>query len=421
MFVNPGEVTVRDKQYQEDVIYDKVNHIYNSSLKNKSTNFNNKYNKSSSKSRSSLSSNASYSKSDDETLSTLDETKCDDNNLTKSDGEDSGTPNKNENGTVDYRKLFLQNIHNAARRNKEKEIEAYVQEYKEEMRKNHRKKFGPYDDEDNNSKYNKSPSKSSTTGSTTTNTNTTSTSSSPSRSSINNTPNKSSSNNNKSNEQKRSRSHSPRSPANDYDKDKDGENNNKPKSGNKQILNVLNSLTLSKLNGFNHRNGISIDMNTSNYGKHLKQILNSCKIHTRNQLQNDNRNNNNNKHKNGTILNNHHNNSNTKNGKINNSNKLNIDNDDYMLTMNGEYPSLFPMSFASPSPSISPMITPSPSPLDLDDGPQQLKHSKSQPITSDNNNRINNHYQPLQSYVINNIIFYVQTIEYYIIYLTLYK
>ena len=391
MFVNPGEVLVRDKTYQDVIIYDKINHIYNSSLKNKSSSH--RYNKH--RSKSSLSSNSSYSKSDDETLATLDENKCDDN-MTKSDGEDSG--NKE---IVDYRKLFLENIHNAARRNKEKEIEAHVQAFKEEMRERHHhyhKRFGPYDDEDN--KYNKSPSKTSTTSTTHSNTNTPP-SSSPSRHSPNKLHHKDGGNIDNKPLRSRSRSrthsplHSPRSPSSD--------NNEEPNIGNKssqsqtQIINVLNSLNLSKLNGFNHHNGITIDMNTSNYGKHLKQILNSCKLHSQNQMiynKNINEQSSSSEYKDGTILNiNYHHHHTTMNGKIIHNN------DDYKLSMNGEYPILFPLSYASPSPSISPMITPSPSPLDisneLNDEPQQLKHAKSQPIPT--NHRINNQYdhQPL--------------------------
>ena len=75
------------------------------------------------------------------------------------------------------------------------------------------------------------------------------------------------------------------------------------------------------------------------------------------------------------------------NGKI-------IHSDDYKLSMNGQYPILFPLSYASPSPSISPILTPSPSPLDisndLNDEPPHLKHAKSQPIPT--NHRIDDQY-----------------------------
>ena len=275
-----GEVLVRDKTYQDVIIYDKINHIYNSSLKNKSSSH--RYNKH--RSKSSLSSTSSYSKSDDETLATLDENKCDDPNMTKSDGEDSG------NKEVDYRILFMENIHNAARRNKEKEIEAHVQAFKEEMRVkhyHHHKRFGPYDDEDN--KYNKSPSKTSSTSTTRSNPANSPPSSSPSRHSPNKSHDKDEHHNDKPlRSRSRSRSHSARSPSSDNEEEPNI-GNKSSKSSKSQIINVLNSLNLSKLNGFNHHNGITIDMNTSNYGKHLKQILNSCKIHSRNQMMMNNK------------------------------------------------------------------------------------------------------------------------------------
>eukprot|EP01083_Nonionella_stella_P276447 939341_1 len=144
MFVNPGEVTVRDKKFQEIAIYDKTNHIYdkkilaNLSSKKKKKNLKN--------------TNRLYSKSDDECHDNLEE----DGKLSDlADGETKSDPEDKPTGDIDYRQLFLQNIHNAARRNKEKEIEAHVQAFKEEMRLNHSKyKFGPYDEQDD--KYNQS-------------------------------------------------------------------------------------------------------------------------------------------------------------------------------------------------------------------------------------------------------------------------
>merc|ERR1712130_398471 len=103
-------------------------------------------------------------------MGSLDESK-DENVSTKSDGEQNNKEKEEkehkEIDVEDVREIFLRNIHNAARRNKEKEIEAHVEAVKKEMRLNHynnRYKFGPYDEDD---KYwhNRSPSKQSNSSS----------------------------------------------------------------------------------------------------------------------------------------------------------------------------------------------------------------------------------------------------------------
>eukprot|EP01084_Bolivina_argentea_P181063 312755_1 len=316
MFVNPGEVLVRDKKFQEFAIYDKQNHIYNKSLLKKKLATHGKWNKMK---------QCLYSKSDDETLGSLDETKSE----TEAHVETKSDPEDSEN--IDYRQLFLQNIHNAARRNKEKEIEAHVQAFKEEMRLNHYryKGFGPYDEDD---KYwTKSPSKSTTASS---QSNITPTKSSPSKSSTADTPH------NTSNKEKNTKSVSntpqPSPPT----------TNTETNKSNHQILNVLNTLNLPKLhNGFmNHHhiknNTFHIDTNDSNYGKHLKSILNSCRIHARSTHKPTDKK------------------SSLTNGKKPHKNGIKS-HEEYM-----QHPILFPMSYASPSPSISPHISPFMTPID---------------------------------------------------------
>merc|ERR1712244_14486 len=127
MFVNPGEVTVRDKKFHEVAIYNKKEDIFNPKLSG-NINAKNKYKK--------AVQSHSYSKSDDETFGSLDESK-DENVSTKSDGEQNKKEKQKQNekksktekeekehkeiDVEDVREIFLRNIHNAARRNKEKE------------------------------------------------------------------------------------------------------------------------------------------------------------------------------------------------------------------------------------------------------------------------------------------------------------
>merc|ERR1712154_260565 len=219
----------------------------------------------------------SYSKSDDETFGSLDESK-DENVSTKSDGEQNKKEKQKQNekksktekeekehkeiDVEDVREIFLRNIHNAARRNKEKEIEAHVEAFKKEMRLNHynnRYKFGPYDEDD---KYwhNRSPSKQSNSSSL-------------------------------SNEDKLSNSNkSPSKQSTDKSPKEKEIKSPTEKEKNHQILNVLNTLNLPKLHRNHqvnksptnyHKNVFNIDPNKSNYGKHLKLILNSCRIQKR--------------------------------------------------------------------------------------------------------------------------------------------
>jgi hypothetical protein len=300
MFVNPGEVIVRDKKFQEIAIYDKQNHIYSKSLllatsrkKRHLADRDNTHNR-------------TYSKSDDDTLQSLagDAAADADTNETetKSDGEDKSG------GDIDYRQLFLQNIHNAARRNKEKEIEAHVQAFKEEMRLNHynnRYKFGPYDDDDKYWNKHKPPHAHK---------------SSPKEACV--APKK----NNPKQQQNEKQSQSPKHVQESEEEVK-----------NENILHIMEKLP-NLHNGYEnrHRNTINIDTNHSNYGKHLKSILQSC---TQALGSNKRKHKNGVKHKNGT----------TRNNKAN-----------YMISMNGEYPILFPMSYASPSPSPSPSPSISP-------------------------------------------------------------
>jgi len=115
------------------------------------------------------------------------------------------------------------------------------------------------------------------------------------------------------------------------------------KGRNHQILNVLKTLNLPKLqNGFGiHHHHPDVD---ANYGKHLKLILNSCKIHNR-SLE-------------------------IKNGKATQNDEIEhkMDDFDFYISQNGQYPSLCPMSYASPSPS--PSITATPSASENGDGNQ---------------------------------------------------
>merc|ERR1712129_679729 len=220
----------------------------------------------------------SYSKSDDEQSNASSNLNAE--NETKSDPDST-----NANATtpaIDYRALFRQNIHKAAQRNKEKEIELVVENFKHEMRQNHynnRNKFGPYDDEQDSNFYsgtNKSPSmaKQSTDSPT----------KSPSKSPTNS----------RSKSPSKSRSKSPSvSHSNSASQsliNTPPSNNSTSGSKEDQIMNVLKTLNLPKLqNGLAHVLHHPIvhaveDMDLSNnYGKHLKLILNSCKIHNRSE------------------------------------------------------------------------------------------------------------------------------------------
>merc|ERR1712129_257492 len=182
--------------------------------------------------------------------------------------------------------------------NKEKEIELVVENFKHEMRQNHynnRNKFGPYDDEQDSNFYsgtNKSPSmaKQSTDSPT----------KSPSKSSTSMLSEKNSNSNSHSPTNSRSKSpskSSSKSPSVSHSNSASQSLINTPPSNNStsgskedQIMNVLKTLNLPKLqNGLAHVLHHPIvhaveDMDLSNnYGKHLKLILNSCKIHNRSE------------------------------------------------------------------------------------------------------------------------------------------
>jgi len=414
MFVNPGIVFVRNKRNSDDFIYDQQHHIFNKSLKKRSLKW------AKSHLQKSKAMGSMHSKSDDEMLGAVDETKSDDDSPfgTKSDPEDCVT--------VDFKKSFMDAVQEKARIIKEKEIAKHVEDFKEEMRLNHhntRNYFGPYDEEHSKHWHQRSPSKSSNSGTTSTR------SSASSRSSPIKSPNDHI-HSNKTQEvsaspRQSSRPITPSAIASSPTAASNGslhENRSGKTQPNGQILNVLNTMNIEKLqnglsspsyreanshynhfhhphphtqNGNNHLSTVhfaankefGIDCSASNYGKHLKEILHACRIHSQWNSKHNNNNTNHINSKNGF-----------KNGSstshITNSNKSKtasnstLHDNVYTVSMDGEYPLLFPTSFASPSPSMSPTVSPLNSFLDqislheMDDEPTVLGLSKSEPSTA---------------------------------------
>ena len=408
MFVNPGIVFVRNKCNRDELIYDQSQHIFNKSLKKRSLKWA-KLQKSKSMAAGSM-----LSKSDDDTLGTLDETKSDDDGPmgTKSDPEDCVT--------VDFKKSFMNAVQEKARIIKEKEIAKHVEDFKEEMRLNHHntRNFGPYDEHHEKNWHQRSPSKSSS-GTTSTR------SSASSRSSPIKSPTDNSHSNHASGapqevsaspRQTHSNPPSASSPAaSGTEQQQQHHHRTASKTPNGQILNMLNQLNLEKLqNGLNHNNhhhlthhhnhfqhtnphtnGLStvhfaankefaIDCTQSNYGKHLKEILNACRLHTQ-RLNHSNHSKNG--YKNGMSPTNR---TTTKSRGVDISDNNNAlhpqDGEEFSVSMHGDYPLLFPTSFASPSPTVSPTVSPFNSFLSLhaeiDNEPTAIRLTQSEPFSA---------------------------------------
>jgi len=337
MFVNPGNVVVRNKRNSDTLIYDHHSHIFNKSLRKRSLRWDpdqDAVNRKLQKSKDRLSASSMLSKSDDDTLGTVDENKSNDDPMAKSDPEDIGGRQ------VDYKKLLMDEVHKKARKIKELEIAKHVEDFKEEMRLNHRNaarwhrggagsvgggttgsSSGAASDCDDRLWAARSPSKSSAGGTTSTR------SSASSRSSR--SPLKSPSAANKKGAGTKEVAASPTQQSHREAPTPNGNShsaaNALPPAKNGQILNVLNTLNIEKLqNGLSlqnnlhrrhhlhrhdhhhrrhrlrrHRpnhplptnngllppycagNGIGgIDCG-GNYGQHLAEILNSCRIHSR--------------------------------------------------------------------------------------------------------------------------------------------
>lgn len=377
MFVNPGVVMVRNKRNHDKTIYDPRIHIFNKALRKRAL----KMHK-----LKSIASGQMLSKSDDDALGTLDETKSDDDGVmgTKSDPEDNLT-------TVDFKKTFMNAVQEKARKLKEKEIERHVRDFKEEMRLNHNivRGFGPYDEE--HSKiwhHNRSPSKSSAGGTTSTR------SSASSRSSPAKSPSDSVSNAHcKPSAQSTSASPrqthpKPTSPAN-------GNEHHLHSAGKAQngILNVLNVLNHNRFHHHHatnhhhhppHSNGQSgpsvhfaankefdADCGKSNYGKHLREILESCRAHSR-RMQS---------------ISQHHG---LRNGTANTTTTRTTtaalsQREECGVPMDGGCPLLLATSFASPSPSVTVSSPTNSSPdessvHEMGDEPSVLRLSKSEPL-----------------------------------------
>eukprot|EP00485_Elphidium_margaritaceum_P016942 CAMPEP_0202727028 /NCGR_PEP_ID=MMETSP1385-20130828/184913_1 /ASSEMBLY_ACC=CAM_ASM_000861 /TAXON_ID=933848 /ORGANISM="Elphidium margaritaceum" /LENGTH=660 /DNA_ID=CAMNT_0049393261 /DNA_START=70 /DNA_END=2052 /DNA_ORIENTATION=- len=361
MFVNPGEVIVRDKKFHEQVVYDAKRHVYNKSLRLKHAVSSNKISKLSKLSE--LAATASASSAT--TLSPTTATSA----LSKSDGEED----EKQQPLLDYRQVFLQNIHKVAQRNKEKELEAHVQAYRIELRRHH--------DESEMWKHRKSPSKSSSASNSAHNTTSSSSAhsqqNSPMKASTATTHKKKTAHENanantntvtatttdNSNNTMASSSTPPSPPptatlmenshahttihtnpnvtrvhattATDT-----SHSSNRITSG----VGVLPMASLQLLNMFAGRDYAS----NSNCGKHLTQILNACQIQDRSASTA--------KHKNGHC-NGHDSRQCESNDDAHNQCQDDDDDDgsrhhDYVV-QHGEYPMLFPLTYASPSPSVS--------------------------------------------------------------------
>lgn len=256
MFVNPGQVTVRNKRFHEEPIYDPRRHICNKALRQ-------------TQSRKHRKSSSHRSKSDDDTLETLDEREAKSGAM--SDPEDNNTSNSNATtDKVDFKRIFLEKIHDRARVDKEKEIEAHVEAYRKELKleqpdasqsasasqsqsasASNRSSLNLEDAaSDSINRLSLSPSKDSVSVS------------SPTK-----TPSKSNS---------QSTSGTPSKPG-------------QTETEHSQILKLLsaNNIERHNLSGQLSGHEFLVDTDNSNYGKHLSRILNACKIHRRNMLDRD--------------------------------------------------------------------------------------------------------------------------------------
>lgn len=249
MFVNPGQVTVRNKHFLEEPVYDPRRHICNKGLLQSSQSHSRKHRKSHR--------SASFaSKSDDDTLGTLDEREA--KTGAKSDPEDNngnGDSNGNSNEKLDFKRIFLEKIHNTARLNKEKEIEAHVEAYRKELK---------LEQPDLNGSHSASASASLSASASASNRSSLTLEDAASDNRLSLSPSKCDS--------------TASSPA----KTPSQSNSHSGTDNHSQILKLLSANNIERHNLSGQTHELLVDTDHSNYGKHLSRILNACRIHRRN-------------------------------------------------------------------------------------------------------------------------------------------